>query len=432
MRSRSMRRNAWMLLLLPLFLKASPVISTERDLVLNESQKFALASTPYGVYYQDVLEHPAVLEDTPTFRDEELTQVGGKLTPNQSFTIKEFYVNSLGTPIFKLDNHQFISAQSQIVFEDQVLARYQTDQTMWAGPQVLTYEAPYRAGMQAKPSSIKPYSPVVLEEIAETTRGSYAKIKGDGWIKMDDLSEEDRRIELVQARLNERFNRENVSIYVKQLDTGQTAGINPDKEMYAASVLKTAFLYEAEDRLRSGSMKADQPLKYVAEVNDAYGAYDAAGSGSLPKEADQKDYALREVMDKTAKESDNVGSNLLNYYAANKSDRAFLDKIAKIAGKKWDVEERMASARMAGQVMEAIYQQNGSIIEALSATQFDDQRISKNIPDKVAHKIGDADDYRHDVAIVYAKTPFILSVFTEHASYDDITAIADLVYEVYK
>ena len=61
--------------------------------------------------------------------------------------------------------------------------------------------------------------------------------------------------------------------------------------------------------------------------------------------------------------------------------------------------------------MEAIYQQNGGIIDALSETRFDDQRISKDIPVKVAHKIGDAYDFRHDVAIVYTDSPFILAIF---------------------
>ena len=50
-------------------------------------------------------------------------------------------------------------------------------------------------------------------------------------------------------------------------------------------------------------------------------------------------------------------------------------------------------------------------LNALSETRFDDQRISKDIPVKVAHKIGDAYDFRHDVAIVYTDSPFILAIF---------------------
>ena len=46
---------------------------------------------------------------------------------------------------------------------------------------------------------------------------------------------------------------------------------------------------------------------------------------------------------------------------------------------------------MAGKVMEAIYTQNGFVLESLSKTDFDNQRIAKGVSVKVAHKIGDAD-----------------------------------------
>ena len=82
--------------------------------------------------------------------------------------------------------------------------------------------------------------------------------------------------------------------------------------------------------------------------------------------------------------------------------------------------------------MEAIYNQNGEIISYLSSTDFDSTRISKDIDVQVAHKIGDAYDYKHDVAIVYADQPFILSIFTNNASYDDITNIANDVYSILK
>ena len=52
------------------------------------------------------------------------------------------------------------------------------------------------------------------------------------------------------------------------------------------------------------------------------------------------------------------------------------------------MEKRNASAKMAGNVMEAIYEQNGDIINALSQTNFDEQRISKNINVKLPIKLG--------------------------------------------
>ncbi len=71
---------------------------------------------------------------------------------------------------------------------------------------------------------------------------------------------------------------------------------------------------------------------------------------------------------------------------------------------------RETSAEIAGKMMESLYIQNGYVLESLLSTQFDNQRISKDISVPVAHKIGDADDVKHDVAIVYAGSPFVLSI----------------------
>ena len=103
-----------------------------------------------------------------------------------------------------------------------------------------------------------------------------------------------------------------------------------------------------------------------------------------------------------------------------------------IAGNEWDVNDKLASAKMAGQVMESIYNQNGFVLESLSQTSFDNQRIAKNISAKVAHKIGDADEYKHDTAIVYTDSPFVISIFTKNSDYDTISKIAKDVYEVLK
>ena len=68
----------------------------------------------------------------------------------------------------------------------------------------------------------------------------------------------------------------------------------------------------------------------------------------------------------------------------------------------------------------------------LKQTNFDDQRIPKDLPVPVAHKIGDADDFHHDAAIVFAKSPYVLVVFTENKEMDLIARISKDIYEVLK
>ena len=239
-------------------------------------------------------------------------------------------------------------------------------------------------------------------------------------------------MEKVQELLNSKYKKADFSIYVKQLDTGKEAGINPDQQMYSASVTKIPYLYYAQEQLNNHTISLDKKFKYTAAVNDFAGAYDPEGSGSISKSANDKEYSVQDLINGVAKESDNVAHNILAYYTSNQSDSKFQNTIEKIAGKKWDVESRQASARMAGNVMEAIYEQNGMIIDALSQTNYDNQRISKNINVKVAHKIGDAYDFKHDVAIVYADSPFIIAILTNNSDYDTISKIADDVYGVLK
>ena len=96
------------------------------------------------------------------------------------------------------------------------------------------------------------------------------------------------------------------------------------------------------------------------------------------------------------------------------------------------MSSRQASAQMAGMIMEAIYHQSGYVLESLQSTQFDNQRIARDIPVPVAHKIGDAYDFRHDVAVVYADSPFVLSIFTDQSDYETISKIANDVYGILK
>ena len=260
----------------------------------------------------------------------------------------------------------------------------------------------------------------------------FLHIKQKGWISTDYISDDDNRIQKVQELLSANYQNEQFSIYVKQLSTGKEAGINEEQKMYAASVMKLPYLYSVQEKINQGDYQLDTKLKYVSEVNDFPGSYKPEGSGSLPKTADNKEYTIKDLMTKTAKESDNVAHNILGYYVANKSDEAFKKEMATIAGEEWDVTDKMASAKMAGQVMESIYNQNGFVLESLSQTSFDNQRIAKNISAKVAHKIGDADEFKHDVGIVYTDSPFVISIFTKNSDYDTISKIAKDVYEVLK
>ena len=397
-----------LLLLVPILFIGSQAASVEQS---ESSQTMA---HPSELYFSSIPTNPNVYRKISVFSDPQLKKAKGEILPNTPFTIEQLFVNDEGKAVFKI-------AETQ-----------EKKQDMWLKPGFKVYDRPLINGAQEKNTPLSPYTKVTVLRTAKTLRDEFVEIEGQGWVNKAFVTEKDNRMEKVQDLLNSKYNSPSYGIYVKQLETGNTAGINPQKEMYSASVTKLPYLYYVQEQLNKKAISPTTTYKYIPEVNDFKGGYEPEGSGSLSKTPDGKEYSVQELIDKIAKESDNVGHNILNYYVTHQSDQDFQKTLDKIAKKHWDVEKREASAEMAGNVMEAIYQQNGPIIDALSSTKYDDQRIARDIPVKVAHKIGDAYDFRHDVAIVYTNSPYVIAIFTDHSNYDTISNISKDIYEVLK
>ena len=417
----------WMIF--PTFLVTQPLSNPSQVQVpLTADSSYASQIGTQDHFFVSIPSNPNVYQPIVTYSDPELSQKIGEIKPDTPFTVDQLFVNDQGKSVFKLSNKQYVVADQDQIYEDSVLELTEEKKTMWLTSSFTVYDQPLVNG--AKSTSLTPYSKVEITKTAKTLKGTYLEIPGQGWIAKDELSAQDNRMEKVQEILNQKYNKDGIAVYVKQVDTGKTAGIHEDQEMYSASIAKLLYLYYTQKEVNESHVDLQTPLKYTKEVNDYPGAYEPEGSGSISKTPDDKEYTVADLINRVAKESDNVAQNILGYYVTHQSDKEFQKVTNKIAGKTWNVETRMASPKMAGNVMEAIYQQNGGIIDALSETRFDDQRISKDIPVKVAHKIGDAYDFRHDVAIVYTESPFILAIFTDHSDYETISAIAKDIYEV--
>ena len=421
-------RKFLVILLLPIFFKSVHVVSTENPVIIPEQEIYSLAQSPYSFYFQDKIESPQFYGTTPVYSTEELVKESGKVTPESKLTILEWRLNSQGQAVFKLSNNQFIAADKRLLYDASQV--YHSSKKVWLDPEFVIYNSPY--DKEELKSNLSAYQEVETDMTLFAEGREFLHIKQTGWIATEYTSEEDNRMQKVQELLSSKYQNEQFSIYVKQLTTGKEAGLNENQKMYAASVTKLPYLYSVQEKINQGDYQLDTKLKYVSEVNDFPGSYKPEGSGSLPKTADNKEYTIKDLITKTAKESDNVAHNILAYYITNKSDEAFKKEMATIAGEEWNVTDKMASAKMAGQVMESIYNQNGFVLESLSQTAFDNQRIAKNISAKVAHKIGDADEFKHDTAIVFTDSPFIISIFTKNSDYDTISKIAQDVYEVLK
>lgn len=418
--------------ILPIFFTSNQIVSTELPLELTDEEMYQLTSVSYQSHFTEIPMNPNVAQTIHTYKDKELTVVDTVIQPNQRFKIRSLLVNHQQQQVFQLDNNRYILADTAVVYDDVIVKQEFVHQTYWLADNFTVYSSPIENQAKKIKTTLKPYQSVVVTEIANSHWGSFAKISNVGWIKLNQLSEEDNRIEAVQKLLNQHYQSDKFSIYVKQLSTDKTATINAEKKMYAASISKLPVLYYSQKQIDEGKYRLDQGLQYVDKVTSFKGSYSPEGSGILSKTADNKQYSIAQLMDLTSKYSDNAASNVLAYYLTNQFDEAFYSDITDITKEKWDMQTRFASSKMAGLMMEAIYFQKGYALQSLTGTNFDNQRIAKAIPVKISHKIGDAYDVKHDVAVVYTDSPFILSIFTDGSDYDTISQIAKDVYGILK
>lgn len=425
-------KKGLLLLISPILLASMPVVSTEISFALSPERYYQLHQTSYTQDFDAIPSNPNVFEPVDTYLDKELTEVSGQLKPNQNFTIQSVEVNHQHQLVFQLEDGTYIPANKEVVYDDAVLETIPVDQTMWLTDRVEFVSSPIGNQATPKHSSKQAYQPVQVTEITRTPLAVFAKVEGQGFIRQEYLTQTDRRMEHVQDLLDKKYKNSHLSIYVKSLSSEEIAGVNQTIKRYSASIAKLPLLYYVQEEITAGNIKWTDYLYYVKDVSSFKGSYLPEGSGSISKEADQLPYQVEDLIDKIAKESDNVASNILAYYVAHQFDRDYYQTIDKVLEEKWDMANREASAEMAGQMMESLYYQNGRALQSLQSTQFDHQRIARDLPVPVAHKIGDADDFRHDVAVVYASEPYILSIFTEKEDYELISQISNDIYGILK
>ena len=383
-------------------------------------------------FFNNIPENPNIHHAVSSFSKPDLTGKAQKIKPDSALKIKALITKNVKTPVFKLSDGRFIKASQNSVYADVVLRQDSFLKNYWLKKTFTVYQSPYVTGVKKVNTNLKGYSKVHISKRAVTNHGVYLKADGKGWIDEKDLAFADNRMEKVQDLLNQKYNKSNYSIYIKQLNTQKTAGINEDKAMYSASVTKLPILYFVEKQIKDRKVKLTDKLTYTEQVNQFKGAYKTEGSGELPKKADNKTYTVDNLLKAVAQHSDNAASNILGYYIAHQYDKAYQETVEKIAHAKWSMENRNVSSKTAANAIEALYYQQSPALNYLKSTEFDGDRISRDIAVPVAHKIGDAYDYKHDVAVIYAGEPFILSIFTDKSSYDNISAIADDVYGILK
>ena len=338
--------------LLPILFGWQVVDSTEIPFELTAQEEYELTQTVYDQYFQTIPQNPNVFQTESIYSDVNLTQVSGQIKPNQDFSITGVAINERKELVYQLDNTHYILASKQLLFDDTIVTESTVEQTYWLKQGFTVLSSPISNQAKELKTDLRAYQAITISKIATTAIGDFAYISDKGWISLKDLSEKDNRMEAVQALLSSNYSKNNIGIYVKDLTTETEAGVNQDKIFYSASIAKLPILYYVQEQLNAGQVALNTTVKYTAESISFNGAYKVSGSGSLSKTPDNKDYTIEELINKTAKESDNVASNLLSYYIANKFDDDFFQVTTAVTGSKWDMVSRETSAQVAGKMME--------------------------------------------------------------------------------
>jgi len=212
-----------------------------------------------------------------------------------------------------------------------------------------------------------------------------------------------------------------VSLFAKNLDTGETYGLNPDERVRTASTIKIAVMIEAFARVAEGKAKWTDEVVLTKEKK-------VSGSGILNELSDGLKLTLRDAVNLMMMISDNTATNLvldvLTTDAVNARMESLGFKQIKImrkvgsggesaAGK--DPENKkyglgMATPREMVLVMEKL--ERGEVISPAASKEMIDLmkreqdrnaigRSLWNVP--MASKYGALDRLRSAIAILYTK-----------------------------
>lgn len=228
-----------------------------------------------------------------------------------------------------------------------------------------------------------------------------------------------------------------VSLYARNFVTGEQLRVHADRPLIAASVIKLALLGEVYRRFDAGEMDPDRLVELRRE-------HKAPGCGALALMHDGLRVTLRDLCVLMVVLSDNTATNMLFDMTGSAAINAFLESRGldgmDFNRKMFDEEasargvQNHITAASVGQLLEKMYfgrlvspEADREMLEILK-----NQKLNHKIPFflhgcEIAHKTGEDDGVSHDAAIVYARQPFALCLFSNRT---DVPAFERLMQDI--
>lgn len=226
-------------------------------------------------------------------------------------------------------------------------------------------------------------------------------------------------------------------VYYLNLSDGSQFGINDTEVFVAASTIKIPINLYLFKKIEAGDVSKTDKVTYLSRDYES-------GTGDLQYKSKGTSYTVDELSKLSIELSDNVATNMLQRFLGGRSViRGYMKELGGIVTYG---DKNITCAKDMALYMKKVYEFSisnpelgGHLVDYFENTIFND-RIPKLLPKdiKVAHKIGNfwSEEWGvalHDIGIVYADKPYIISVMTKKAdedeTYDAIANISKMVYD---
>lgn len=204
------------------------------------------------------------------------------------------------------------------------------------------------------------------------------------------------------------------TVYAYDLGSRQSLGINENRAMTAASLIKLPVLVSLYQSAESGKISLDS--KYVLTETDKI-----QGSGSMAYAKAGTSYTYRKMAELMGQQSDNTAFHVLS----GKLGGEEIEKTITQAGlPNTSFKENETTAYDVATLLIKLYRgellnrkNSDEILGFLTKTIYED-RIPTGVPTgvRVAHKVGTEIGVVSDGGIVYAKSPYVLVIMSKEAS----------------
>jgi len=227
-----------------------------------------------------------------------------------------------------------------------------------------------------------------------------------------------------------------VAVYAKNLATGDSVTIDPQRPVATASVIKLPLMLQAFEQVKAGKIKLSDTIELTK-------ANQVPGSGILSFLDPGLKLTLKDAITLMMTLSDNTATNMVidavglkptNDMLArmNLKNTYFYKKVYKKAEGPQPADQKQfglgkTTAEEMGKVMESIYRCDlgdhdlcGQMITIMWNQQYrnmvpryiESEDTSEDLS-AIADKIGALDEVRNDVALIYTKKgPIVISIFT--------------------